>query len=316
MTRGASLVEPTVPLHDRRMCLLGHRFTAAVRRSVSIAGGLLHGLAMRRRTADRCRTKALGEAFHVKRIDAYANLEPMLMDESSRVASTVLDAPKKSEADQLLERFVLRDPYQDFWSNVVLWTSLAESLVPLVLLALDGFPSSRRPASSLMGLVICWPRSVPRLGSALRCCLPLRCQWQAWFWRSSGSLVRPLRFPCNNLPIGTLAGGFVGILLVMPFVFSSERPLWILSIPVLLGQAGGAYGAWRTFHRPRRVEAPHATIRFGIKQLMILTAWLAVLMTLLKLAGLTEWTRLQTLGTFFVLQVAATFAAWMWDRRT
>lgn len=238
------------------------------------------------------------------------------MEDPLGVASPVLDSPKKSQTDQLLERLVLRDPYQDFWSNVILWISLAESLVPLAILVLGLISKSATTGILADGFGYLLATIGAAFGIGFTLLFAITLPVAGLVSAVVGFACKTLKMPANNLPVGTMSGGFVGILLVMPFVFSSQRPLWFLSIPVLLGQAGGAYGAWRTFHRPRRSDSAPVTIRFGIKQLMILTAWLAVLLTLLKLAGLTEWSRLQTLGTFFVLQVAATFAAWMWDRRT
>ncbi|NOZ41135.1 MAG: hypothetical protein GXP24_13050 [Planctomycetes bacterium] len=122
-----------------------------------------------------------------------------------------------------------------------------------------------------------------------------------------------LEADCENVFCGMFIGGTVGLVLTLPLWFFGTvffSLFWIGTVTVF-GQLGGGWGARKSLRDLHSFEIPSwpTTFQFGVRQLLLLTFWCAVILTGLKLAGiltgrvlacLAFWSALQLVGIAFV----------------
>lgn len=133
------------------------------------------------------------------------------------------------------------------------------------------------------------------------------------------------------------AGGLAGFLGTVVAFTASIQSHWFAAICVgllgpglatLLGQIGGWWGTSDPARFKRRRELGHSPVpgnlpstnsqplRFGIRQLLVVTTWLAVIFTLLKLAGWLNAIVLTVLLGWLVFQACTLrLVAWLGNRR-
>ncbi len=235
------------------------------------------------------------------------------MADESRPSAASPNSSTETVGNQVAQRLVLRDPFQDYWSNVVLWVSIAEALLPfclLVLVALYNLLAGTPRADGLGHLLIT---------AVMSLCLGFTLVF-ATILIVTGILSALIGFACktlginvSNTRVGAFTGGCVGLLMALPFAGSGIPSLLFLFVSTLLGQLGGGYGAWKTYHRPRNSSEQPLKVRFGIKQLLILTVWFSILMTILKLAGMITESYLTFFGSWFALQGLGIVAVRFWE---
>ncbi len=235
------------------------------------------------------------------------------MADDSKPALEGLNSSTGPARNHVAQRLVLRDPFQDYWSNVVLWVSLAEALLPFCLLVLVTFYNvliGTQTAGGLGHLLIT---------AVMTLCLGFTLVF-ATILIVTGILSALIGFACktlgidvSNTRVGAFTGGCVGLLMALPFAGSGIPSLLLLSVSTLLGQLGGAYGAWRTYYRVNHATEQPLQVRFGIKQLLILTIWFSVLMTILKLSGMTNESYLTFFGSWIALQGLGVVAVRFWE---
>ena len=88
----------------------------------------------------------------------------------------------------------------------------------------------------------------------------------------------------------------------MPFVPGDFPAFLVLGLATVLGQVGGAFGARKTHYVSIRASLEPIALRFGIRQLLILTVWLALVMTVLKLTGMATESYFAHFGVWLVIQ--------------
>ena len=180
-----------------------------------------------------------------------------------------------------------------FWNEVILCISVAEMFFPFVFFLL----------MSVYEFVVIGPNSIKL--TMLTGMLIVSILFGVTVFLAViifGNLIALfVSYCCSNLQIdhenpavAGFAGGLVGIVITSPFVFAGSKiNSWVviaILAATLLGQFGGYRGAVRALRqqvsRVQDDESSTGTFRFGLRQVMILTAWLAALLTLLKLMGL------------------------------
>lgn len=236
------------------------------------------------------------------------------MTTEPRVVTDARESTEHSTSNELAKRLVLRDPYQDYWSNVVLWISLAEATLPICLTLLgivvslftgelfdQGFVylSAMALASLCLGFTLLFVLTLMVAG-ILSALVQLVC--------------KSLQIETANALVGAFTGGCVGLLIALPFPKSTLQSLLLLSLATTLGHVGGAYGAWKTYYRTASSTEGPSVIRFGVRQLLVLTFWLAVAMTGLKLTGMTSNGYLSFFGLWVMLQIAGLTALHLYER--
>jgi hypothetical protein len=172
--------------------------------------------------------------------------------------------------------------------------------------------------------------------------------------------VRSLELRGSIVRLGAFCGGLVGFVAVMPFFIGAmsgitdtlaEIALIVLLGPALttiVGQLGGAWGGWRTrwyeravaqaaiAKRGRPEELPanistdyghpnHHRLQFGIRHLLVISIWISVLLTGIRLSGLDYRSVLLLIGGWSVYQMAtlwvgglllSLFGSWKSRRQT
>jgi hypothetical protein len=118
--------------------------------------------------------------------------------------------------------------------------------------------------------------------------------------------------------VGALTGGFVGgAIAAVAFVDEPLPALGIVVLATTMGTYGGAIGGWRSNWRftyqqydghryannPRYKTVEPKPFRFGIRQMMIASAWLCGLLGIAKGVGLLTPRVMLGLGIWFAIQV-------------
>jgi uncharacterized membrane protein len=222
----------------------------------------------------------------------------------------------KVKTVDFFERPALRDPLQDYWTNVVLWIGLAEALVPFSLLLCGTcyglatqVPINHSPGDLFflgigalaLGYTIVFALTLPVAGLAAALV---------------GFFFTSLRLPVSKSVGAASVGGCVGLLISLPTVSREFPSTLLLVVATVLGQIGGAYGARRTYYPNLVANKKRPTIRFGIQQLLILTIWLALAMTGLKLTGMSTASYFVLLGVWLAVQIAGLTAVYSFEHST
>jgi hypothetical protein len=164
--------------------------------------------------------------------------------------------------------------------------------------------------------------------------------------------VLSLRLHGSLIRLGAFAGGLVGFVAVMPFIWGEYSPAragsWPQTIFVLLvgpglttilGQLGGAWGGWRERWYERTVAAAgisecrvpanslnndgppsYRPIRFGIRHLLVLGIWISMLLAAIRICRV-DYDIALSLGIGWLIYQAATLwvggqlASWLAGRR-
>jgi hypothetical protein len=151
--------------------------------------------------------------------------------------------------------------------------------------------------------------------------------------------VRSMELRGSAVRLGAFCGGLIGFVAVLPFfagaMTSGPDEWWkiaafVLAGPALatiVGQVGGAWGGWRTQWCERALsqagsgeggapgELPadsskqgdsvrHRRLQFGIRHLLVVSIWISVLLTAIRLSGLDFLFVLLLLGGWVVYQAA------------
>jgi hypothetical protein len=155
--------------------------------------------------------------------------------------------------------------------------------------------------------------------------------------------VRSMELRGSTVRLGAFCGGLVGFVAVLPFFFGvmssgpstlSEIVFLALVGPALatiVGQVGGAWGGWRTgWYERALIQAvsreggiadelpadgsenaestqPHR-IQFGIRHLLVISIWISLLLTAIRLSGLDFLSMLSLLGAWVVCQAVTSRA--------
>ena len=155
--------------------------------------------------------------------------------------------------------------------------------------------------------------------------------------------VRSLELRGRIVRLGAFCGGLVGFVAVMPFLilFMSDAHYSLMECAVVLllgpalttivGQLGGAWGGWRTRWCERAVartaiggekmpeELPannlenngapaHSRLQFGIRHLLVVSIWVSLLLTAIRLSGLNYRFVLMLFVGWLVYQMATLWA--------
>ena len=172
--------------------------------------------------------------------------------------------------------------------------------------------------------------------------------------------VRSLELRGSIVRLGAFYGGLVGFVAVMPLFLGAlsdvgnsltELGMVVLLGPALttiIGQAGGAWGGWRTLwyeravaraaiggrRLPEKVPAkclekncarPHSGLQFGIRHLLVISIWVSLLLTVIRLSGLdylfllflfTVWGAYQMATLWVGGLLAGRFARWKGRRQS
>jgi hypothetical protein len=172
--------------------------------------------------------------------------------------------------------------------------------------------------------------------------------------------VRSMELRGSVVRLGAFCGGLVGLVAVLPFfigAMSSGPDVWsgialfVLVGPALatvVGQAGGAWGGWRTRWYERALtqsgsrgggipgeppadsskhdgSARHRRLQFGIRHLLVVSIWISLLLTAIRLSGLDFLFMLSVLAGWVVCQAVTLrvgglliggFRAWKGRRKT
>ncbi|MGI9430506.1 MAG: hypothetical protein ACR2NM_17730 [Bythopirellula sp.] len=202
------------------------------------------------------------------------------------------------------ERPTLRDPLQDYWTNVIVGISLAEALVPFSLFLCGTIYNlaTRNYINHSFGDLMLIGICALALGYTIlfAITLPVAGLCSALL----GLVFRSLRINYSNSVGAASVGGCVGLLFALPLVSIEFPSTVLLVVATVLGQIGGAGGASRTYYQNLVADAQPLTVKFGIKQLLILTAWLALAMTLLKRTGMTTESYFSVFGVWLAIQLA------------
>ena len=228
---------------------------------------------------------------------------PLKNETKLKAATASGSTPEKAVAEGLTQPLLLRDPYQDFWTNVVVWISLAEALVPFTLLLYGTiFQFSKTGYNHTVGDLLMMGLGALALGYTILFAVTLVVAGLTS--ALLGLIYKSLGINYSNAVGGASVGGCVGLLLALPVVSSDFPSTLLLVVATVLGQIGGAQGVRRTYYQNRFAEAHRLTVKFGIRQLMVLTAWLALAMTLLKRTGMTTESYFFILGVWLTVQLA------------
>jgi hypothetical protein len=151
--------------------------------------------------------------------------------------------------------------------------------------------------------------------------------------------VRSLELRGSIVRLGAFCGGLVGFVAIMPFFLGimgggpdSLAELAVVgllgpALTTIVGQLGGAWGGWRTGWyeravaqaaisgggRPEALPAnhsnidgglPHSRLQFGIRHLLVVSIWISLLLTGIRLSGLGYQSVLLLLISWLVYQMA------------
>lgn len=116
-------------------------------------------------------------------------------------------------------------------------------------------------------------------------------------------------FSFNDIASATLAGGAAGAMLAgILFLYYDGGTSWIgfafgPCLATAIGQFGGSWGAYLDRHRHDAIgRAAQSHWRFSIKQLLVVTAWCVVGLTLLRLTGLSQPFRIGQFAVWLFFQ--------------
>ena len=223
------------------------------------------------------------------------------------------------------EGYILHQPFQDFWPNVILGVACWMGSGPVVFACLMsamksrylGLISSGEILSLLFSMVLAW----------------LVISWVVFFVGAIISfLVQTLLNSLNlygphfeSATVACLMGGVTGLLLTLvggPWVESrnSRDCLLALGVATILGQIGAIRGA-RKCKRYKQLAYRKPPIddklsfQFSIRQVLIITAWIALLLTLTRLAGMHTPAWGVFLGIWLTLQLAAIGLLFVFEKR-
>lgn len=137
-----------------------------------------------------------------------------------------------------------------------------------------------------------------------------------------GLVFRTL-FNCETLFIGVLVGGIVGLVLSVP-LWPWQHDIYLINIAgmitvTLVGQIGGARGALKSLAWPRSAHGNLPSVdyrfQFSIRDLLIVTACLAALLTVLKWVHLLTLDFLIFICVWLGVQIPGLLIAFARDRK-
>jgi len=246
----------------------------------------------------------------------------ILMDDESHRSSTDRH-PAKSRGSFLLRRRTFFRWPNEFWPSVMYGTAMAGGLYP-IFMSLMNFSMNFSSYQLNSGQLI--PFSLAFLAI---CSLSFIIGW-AFASVVSAFAVLLLRFILRSLHIeakrvvtGAFIGGLTGLVCTSPFVLTftfSSNQFYLYSastLATLMGQIGGAWGAWRMLRNKSLIlptKSLLSTIHFRISHMLWFTFWSVLLLTVLKLAGLLTPPVITFLGIWFVFQTVSLAVIWQIER--
>ncbi len=207
------------------------------------------------------------------------------------------------------EGYSLHEPFRNFWPNVA--SSIAKAEVILALL-IHGYGLSIRlsinsvPVFPILDLVA----TLLMLLLVYYLAMKIVSLAATFVILALNPLFSLLKTDCENIFCGVFAGGTVGLVLSLPFCFFSNLPypFFLIGFSTIFGQLGGAWGAWKSLSDQQAYEEKISflptTFQFGIRQMLLLTLGCAIILTVLKLAGLLTERFLICLALGMAIQLA------------
>ena len=204
---------------------------------------------------------------------------------------------------------------QDGWFGVLIASGLYPWLIALYLL-INGMQSSPYPwGRSLLELIAGVAPFVLIGGVLMFPYLFVMALCISTVFALVDKVCETLRLEPNIATFAAFTGGLIGFLAAFLTFTLSIEPVGISSIDfsvlmvdlfigpgltTLMGQIGGAWGTMGHY----REEPPRSRFQFNLRQMLILTAWVSVLLTLLRLTGLLTWLPMLILAIWVVYQAA------------
>lgn len=190
--------------------------------------------------------------------------------------------------------FRIHLPFVEFWPSVVTGIAIFGAPWPFFLYLLNLFhPSSRASLFAMGPLEMLFAGAVALVFGGTICFFVLGIL--AGGVAVALSLVaKTLGVDDENLLAAKATGGFVGFLLAVPSCFTNEPGygtcLLMIATATFLTQLGGAWGANCAFaaagDNASQADDRPRPWQFEMRHLMLGTVWFAVVLTMLKLAGL------------------------------
>lgn len=211
-------------------------------------------------------------------------------------------------------RLVFRDPYQDYWTNVVVWISLSEALLPICMYScavIYEVASTGQLGSSMEHF---FAMGIATLSVGFTVFFAVNLMVAGFVSAIVGLVCKSLGIDVTNSVVAACTGGCVGLMVSLPFATAGLPALFLLTLATVLGQIGGAYGADRTFFAVDDPEGEPQSFRYGIKHLLIATFWLAILSAIIKTAGMATTQYLNFMGTWLIVQAAGLASIKLWER--
>ena len=216
-------------------------------------------------------------------------------------------------------------PQPNPWLGIFLGIAIAGALYPFVLLI----------AGYLIGVVFglglftnlgMWTEFFSLVNAMMASGMTIRPLFVAVIVALVVSLVlRTLRIRTNHVMKGALVGGLAGLATSVPFVIAlrigGNWDAVSVLVATVMGQIGGAWGAWLMLRRVQVIEPPmpwaelKKRFQFRISHLLWINFWLALLLTAMKLAGLLNPNFVSFLGIWLVLQTASLVVIWLVERK-
>ena len=212
-----------------------------------------------------------------------------------------------------------KENYSTFWIEVLFGIGLGEALFPAILISTLVGPelfyklssTTVSDSLSLIGvsftslMLLVFPVGISTFLASYVAGAPIAYVVTLWH--------RSLGLNYENTFSASLVGSAVGLTLAcsfFPFPLQVELDrmgLLLITIATVLGQVGGYWRARKVLRYRKsnttKANGPRRHIQFGLRHLLILTAWVAALLVTLRLFGLLHLNFLTILATWTATQL-------------
>ena len=223
-------------------------------------------------------------------------------------SATTAEAPIKSDQPKATTPDT---PPKNFWMSVVQHISIFGAFWPFCLFLLNlVIPDDSQPLQGLSWFQLLSTGAYALLLEGITAGLGLA-MFSSFFILLVDLVCRSVGIRPEQLLVGSLTGAILGLMIALPHCFehspSNLRCILLISTATLLTQSGGTWGAWRVLYGSKSASTVAAelpkSMRFGVRHLLLLSIWCAVVLTTLKYLDVLRERLMGLVGIWVVLQV-------------
>lgn len=221
--------------------------------------------------------------------------------------ATTTEAPIKSDQPKATSP---DEPPKNFWMSVVEYISIFGAFWPFGIFLLNlVIPDDSQPLQGLSWFQLLSTGAYAFLLEGITAGLGLA-MFSSFFILLVDLICRSVGIRPEQLLVGSLAGACVGLMISLPYCLkdspSNMRCILLISTATLLTQSGGTWGAWRVLYGSKSASTVVAelprSMRFGVRHLLLISIWCAVVLTTLKYLGVLSERLMGLVGIWLVLQ--------------